>query len=119
MRHSAEKPRIQLQNKAEFDQVELEKSQLEARIMAGKIKELIAGGAQVYNPKTKSMRPLLYRDVVILLRSMTWAPQIMEEFKQQGIPIYANLSTGYFEATEVAIMMSLLRVIDNPSRIFR
>jgi ATP-dependent helicase/nuclease subunit A len=38
----------------------------------------------------------------------------MEEFKQQGIPIYANLSTGYFEATEVAIMLSLLRVIDNP-----
>ena len=56
----------------------------------------------------------MYRDIVILLRSMTWAPQIIEEFKQQGIPVYANLSTGYFEATEVAIMMSLLKVIDNP-----
>ena len=111
---SAEKTEDTAAEQGEFDQVELEKSQLEARIMAGKIKELIAGGAQVYHPKSKSMRPLLYRDVVILLRSMTWAPQIMEEFKQQGIPIYANLSTGYFEATEVAIMMSLLRVIDNP-----
>ena len=39
----------------EFDPVELEKSQLEARIMAGKIKELIAAGTQVYNPKTKSI----------------------------------------------------------------
>ena len=38
---------------------------------------------------------------MILLRSMTWAPQIMEEFKQQGIPVYANLSTGYFQATEI------------------
>ena len=56
----------------------------------------------------------MYRDIVILLRSMTWAPQIMEEFKQQGIPIYANLSTGYFQATEITIMMSLLKVIDNP-----
>lgn len=45
---------------------------------------------------------------------MTWAPEIMEEFKHQGIPVYANLSTGYFEATEVSIMMSLLKVIDNP-----
>ena len=45
---------------------------------------------------------------------MTWAPQIMEEFKQQGIPVYANLSTGYFQATEINIMMSLLKVIDNP-----
>ncbi|SDN13554.1 helicase-exonuclease AddAB subunit AddA [Bacillus sp. OK048] len=98
----------------EFDAVDLEKSQLEARVMAAKIKQLIANETKVYNPKTESYRPIMYRDIVILLRSMTWAPQIMEEFKQQGIPIYANLSSGYFEATEVAIMMSLLRVIDNP-----
>ncbi|MFP7295739.1 helicase-exonuclease AddAB subunit AddA [Neobacillus niacini] len=98
----------------EFDEVDLEKSQLEARVMASKIKEIIAKETKVYNSKTASYRPVMYRDIVILLRSMTWAPQIMEEFKQQGIPIYANLSTGYFEATEVAIMMSLLKVIDNP-----
>jgi ATP-dependent helicase/nuclease subunit A len=98
----------------EFDAIGLEQSQLEARVIAAKIKELVASGAPVYNPKTKSNRPLMYRDTVILLRSMTWAPQIIEEFKQQGIPVYANLSTGYFEATEVAIMISLLRVIDNP-----
>ncbi|MCM2533733.1 helicase-exonuclease AddAB subunit AddA [Neobacillus pocheonensis] len=98
----------------EFDPVDLEKSQLEARVMAAKIKELIAEKTLVFNTKTKSSSQLMYRDVVILLRSNVWAPQIMEEFKQQGIPIYANLSTGYFEATEVAIMMSLLRVIDNP-----
>ncbi|MEC1524039.1 helicase-exonuclease AddAB subunit AddA [Neobacillus niacini] len=99
---------------SEFDEVDLEKSQLEARVMASKIKQLIENETKVYNPKTNSYRPIMYRDIVILLRSMTWAPQIMEEFKQQGIPIYANLSSGYFEATEVAIMMSLLRVIDNP-----
>ncbi|QCJ41708.1 helicase-exonuclease AddAB subunit AddA [Bacillus sp. S3] len=99
---------------AEFDAAELEQSQLEARVIAGKIKELVAAGAPVYNTKTKSQSAIMYRDIVILLRSMTWAPQIIEEFKQQGIPIYANLSTGYFEATEVSIMMSLLRVIDNP-----
>lgn len=52
--------------------------------------------------------------MVILLRSMTWAPQIMEELKQYNIPTYANLTTGYFESTEVDIMMSLLKVIDNP-----
>lgn len=98
----------------DFDAFGLEQSQLEARVIASKIKELVASEAPVYNTKTKSNRPLMYRDTVILLRSMTWAPQIIEEFKQQGIPIYANLSTGYFNATEVAIMISLLRVIDNP-----
>ncbi|SFA79496.1 MULTISPECIES: helicase-exonuclease AddAB subunit AddA [unclassified Bacillus (in: firmicutes)] len=98
----------------EFDKDDLKQSQLEARAMALKIKRMIAEQKEVYNAKTNTGRPVMYRDIVILLRSMTWAPQIMEEFKQQGIPIYANLSTGYFEATEVAIMMSLLRVIDNP-----
>ncbi|MDX8361329.1 helicase-exonuclease AddAB subunit AddA [Cytobacillus sp. IB215316] len=97
-----------------FDPVELETAQLEARFMASKIKELINEPFEVFDRKKKMNRRVAYRDIVILLRSMTWAPQIMEEFKQQGIPIYANLSTGYFEATEVAIMLSLLKVIDNP-----
>ncbi|RHW43160.1 helicase-exonuclease AddAB subunit AddA [Neobacillus notoginsengisoli] len=97
-----------------LDAEELEQSQLEARTMAAKIKEIISSGQPVYDAKTKTSRPVRYRDIVILLRSMTWAPQIMEEFKQQGLPIYANLSTGYFQATEVAIMMSLLKMIDNP-----
>ncbi|WP_079510196.1 helicase-exonuclease AddAB subunit AddA [Mesobacillus jeotgali] len=98
----------------EFDAEDLEQSQLEARLMAKHIKDMVEERRGVYNPKTKSSKPVNYRDIVILLRSMTWAPQIMEEFKQQGIPIYANLSTGYFQATEVAVMLSLLKVIDNP-----
>ncbi len=98
----------------EFDADDLEQSQLEARLMAKHIKDMVEERRGVYNPKTKTSKPVNYRDIVILLRSMTWAPQIMEEFKQQGIPIYANLSTGYFQATEVAIMLALLKVIDNP-----
>ncbi|MEH7546452.1 helicase-exonuclease AddAB subunit AddA [Neobacillus vireti] len=113
--HKSEELEIENENEAvEFDTADLEQSQLEARVIAAKIKKLISDGVPVFNAKAKTERPLMYRDVVILLRSMTWAPQFMEEFKQQGIPIYANLSTGYFEATEVSIMMSLLRVIDNP-----
>ncbi|WP_421385402.1 helicase-exonuclease AddAB subunit AddA [Bacillus salacetis] len=97
-----------------YDEADLEKSVVEARYMARKIKELISEGKQVYDAKAGRHRKLQYRDIVILLRSMPWAPEIMEEFKKHGIPIYANLSSGYFEATEVAIMLSLLKVIDNP-----
>jgi ATP-dependent helicase/nuclease subunit A len=97
-----------------FDQAELETAQLEARLMAQRIKELISSQFQVYDSKLKRSRNITYRDIVILLRSMPWAPQILEEFKQQGIPLYADLRSGYFDATEVAIMMSLLKVIDNP-----
>jgi ATP-dependent helicase/nuclease subunit A len=97
-----------------FDAAELEQSQLEARLLIRKIKHLINESKPVYDPKTGTERPIQYRDMVVLVRSMTWAPEIMEEFKQAGIPLYANLSTGYFDATEVAIMLSLLKIIDNP-----
>ncbi len=92
---------------------EYETVQLEARLMAKKIKEMV-GTYQIFDKDIKGMRTVTYRDIVILLRSMPWAPAIMEEFKKYGIPVYAELSTGYFEATEVSVMLSLLKVIDNP-----
>lgn len=97
-----------------FDEAELETAQLEARAMAKQIKDMISSRFQVFDRKETRMRSITYRDIVILMRSMPWAPQIMDEFKQQGIPIYADLATGYFDATEVRVMMSLLKVIDNP-----
>lgn len=93
---------------------ELEQAELEARVIAKKVRDILESKQEVYDAKQKVYRPTRYKDMVILLRSMTWAPQIMEELKQFNIPTYANLSTGYFESTEVDIMMSLLKVIDNP-----
>lgn len=97
---------------------DLEKAQLEARAYAKKIQEWIGHGEepalQVVDKATSTKRSLQYRDIVILMRSMTWAPTIVEELKQQGIPVYAELSTGYFEAIEIKVMLSLLKVIDNP-----
>src|SRR5699024_1714589 len=69
---------------------------------------------EIMDKQTGQSRNVEYRDIVILLRSMTWAPTIMEEFKKQGIPVYAELSTGYLEAIEIQVMLSLLKVIDNP-----
>ncbi|MDZ5713041.1 helicase-exonuclease AddAB subunit AddA [Jeotgalibacillus haloalkalitolerans] len=97
-----------------MDERELERSTLEARYMIKEIRSMIDGGRQIYDVKKKLYRPLEYRDIVILTRSMTWTPDMMDEFRQAGIPLYADLSTGYFDATEVAIMVSLLKVIDNP-----
>ncbi|KIL47365.1 helicase-exonuclease AddAB subunit AddA [Jeotgalibacillus campisalis] len=97
-----------------MDEKELDKSRLEARYMIQEIRRMINEGQQVYDAKTSRYRPVQFRDIVILSRSMTWTPDIMEEFRHAGIPLYANVSTGYFEATEVAIMVSLLKIIDNP-----
>jgi len=102
----------------EEDFQDLEKAQLEGRIYAERIKEWIGQDnhepLQVFDKGTGRQRDMEYRDVVILLRSMSWAPTIVDELKKQGIPVYAELSTGYFEAIEVKIMINLLKVIDNP-----
>ncbi|WP_077325016.1 helicase-exonuclease AddAB subunit AddA [Virgibacillus siamensis] len=102
----------------EEDYRDLEKAQLEARAYAEKIKAWIGwedtDSLQVYDKNTDTQRDIQYRDIVILMRSMTWAPTIVDELKKQGIPVYAELSTGYFEAIEVKIMINVLKVIDNP-----
>src|SRR5690625_3540227 len=33
-----------------------------------------------------------------------------------GIPVYAELTTGYFQAIEIQIMLSYLKIIDNPKQ---
>ena len=97
---------------------EIAKSQQEARYIIKRIQELMASGATVYNAKEKDpdkrVRPLRYSDIVILMRSMTWSNDLVEEFKAAGIPLYADSSKGYFEALEVMVMLNVLTVVDNP-----
>ncbi|WP_186579093.1 helicase-exonuclease AddAB subunit AddA [Aquibacillus kalidii] len=116
----------EVQEEKDADQAEgeefqdLEKAQIEARAYGQMINRWIGNRdespMQVVDKGTGSQRNIQYRDIVILLRSMTWAPTITEELKQQGIPVYAELSTGYFEAIEIKVMLSLLKVIDNPKQ---
>ncbi|ANU10323.1 ATP-dependent nuclease subunit A [Planococcus antarcticus DSM 14505] len=93
---------------------DLAKSQWEARFIAKKIKEMIDQEMLVNDPWTQQQRKLEYRDIVVLMRSMTWSGDFVDEFKMAGVPLYAELTGGYFDALEVMIMLNTLRVIDNP-----
>ncbi|TCP29806.1 DNA helicase/exodeoxyribonuclease V subunit A [Scopulibacillus darangshiensis] len=98
---------------------DLQVAELEAYQIADKIKALIGTatgeGEQVFDRDLGRNRPMAFRDIVILLRAAsTTAPAMLDILKQEGIPAYAELSTGYFDAIEVSVMMSLLKVVDNP-----
>ncbi|GAA4858397.1 UvrD-helicase domain-containing protein [Paenibacillus vulneris] len=98
---------------------ELENVQLEARAIAAQIHKLLGTNGeqafQVYDKATGGKRDITYRDMVILLRAtQQWSPVLIEELRQQGIPAYAELNSGYFSATEVEVLLSLLKLIDNP-----
>ncbi|CAG7634491.1 helicase-exonuclease AddAB subunit AddA [Paenibacillus allorhizosphaerae] len=101
------------------DARELQTVQLEARYIAQQIRAMTGmdGGRplQVFDKSAGGMRDAVYRDIVILLRAtQQWAPVLIEELQLQGIPAYAELNSGYFTATEVQVLLSLLKVIDNP-----
>ena len=98
----------------ELGEQSLKSSQAEARFISKRIKELMASGAEVTDAFSDKKRPIEYRDIVVLVQIDAWSAEFVEEFKLAGIPVYANLSRGYFETLEVMIMLNTLRVIDNP-----
>lgn len=107
----------QSRSEEEQGRAEGETAQLEARVIAAKIHHLFESKFQVFDKKLQQMRPLMYRDIVILLRStQTWAPLMVEQLRLESIPAYAEFHTGYFQATEVEVIVALLQIIDNPQQ---
>lgn len=103
----------------EGDYEEIDSVNLEGRIVARKIKELMSTkDGKVFNvldKETGEYRPVKYKDIVILLRATkNWSEILLDELGSEGIPVYADTGSGYFESIEIRTMMSLLKVIDNP-----
>ena len=99
---------------------ELKNIQLEAQYIADRLKVLKSSGYLVFDKNCKEnngYRPMLWRDVVILLRANGGKAEKMQEILQANdIPVFAGVDGGYFQATEIQVMTSLLAVIDNSSQ---
>lgn len=94
-------------------QGKLSERELEARAVAGRIKEL-AGSYKVTDKKTGKLRTARYSDIVILTRSVKgFADVFTEVLNQEGIPAYAGTREGYFSTQEIGILLDYLRVLDN------
>lgn len=103
----------------ELEEEELDSITLEARIVAKRINELMnhkdGKVFKVLDKGTGDYRPLRYKDIVILLRATkNWSEAFLDELGSEGIPVYADTGTGYFESIEIRTIMSLLKIIDNP-----
>lgn len=101
---------------ASEDDVDLENDEKEIAFIIEKLQELKEQAKVVQNPDG-SYRPMAWRDVVILLRSVkVKAGRMVEALRQAGIPAYAEENSGYFSALEVKLLLALLQVIDNPEQ---
>uniref|UniRef100_UPI004057C93F helicase-exonuclease AddAB subunit AddA n=1 Tax=Agathobacter sp. TaxID=2021311 RepID=UPI004057C93F len=88
--------------------------QLEARMVASKIKQL-KEQLLITDKATRELRPLRYSDIVILFRSLkNWGNDFAGILESCGIPAHVATSTGYFSATEVQTVLALLQILDNP-----
>ncbi len=91
--------------------------ELEAKMIAEQIKSFTdeKNGLYVWDKETQNYRKSCYKDMVILLRSMSgWSEVFVNVLMNEGIPAVAQTRTGYFATTEVETVLSLLSVIDNP-----
>lgn len=87
----------------------------EARLVAKRIKELLAENYQVTDKATGEFRPVEYGDIVILLRSIVgWGEVMTDVLLSEGIPAYCETAVGYFNTMEVRTVLDFLAVIDNP-----
>ena len=97
---------------------DLETAVLEARTIAKKIRELI--GTRIPNDDKKkgapSDRALEYGDIAILMRSLPESLAVSAALAENGIPCYAQVTNGYFDATEVLLVLQCLSLIDNAAQ---
>lgn len=114
-KRTADQTEIILVEQNSGDSVGTGKRSLEAVAIGEKIREMVQGDTPLYIQDKDSYRPIQYRDIVILLRSLQgWSENFQETFEEMGIPAYAPKKTGYFSTLEVETMLNLLRIIDNP-----
>ncbi|HLR92363.1 MAG TPA: helicase-exonuclease AddAB subunit AddA [Atopostipes sp.] len=88
----------------------------EILMTATRIRELVDDGFEIYDKEKERMRPVEYRDIVLLTPTKNNNLEIQEIFQEVGIPSAINETQNFFQTTEVTIMMSLLKIIDNPQQ---
>jgi ATP-dependent helicase/nuclease subunit A len=119
---AASNPQSAIRNPQSDDMALINARQRQAALIARRIREIVGAETgraefQVQDRQTGNSRDVQYRDIVILMRSLAKkANDYVEVLRLAGIPVNCEATAGYFEATEVRDMISLLKVLDNPQR---
>lgn len=93
---------------------ELQGFALEAQHIANRLRAMMDSRTVVFDKQANGYRPVQWRDMVVLLRSVKGKAMILlEALRTNHIPAYASVDAGYFEENEVRVMLALLAIIDN------
>ncbi|MBR2453151.1 MAG: helicase-exonuclease AddAB subunit AddA [Clostridia bacterium] len=88
---------------------------LEARVVASRIRDMIDSKMEVFDKELKVMRPIRYKDIVVLMRKTKDEAPIFESvFGESSIPSYSDVGHCYLDSLEINTVLSYLKIVDNP-----
>ncbi|MDR0840895.1 MAG: UvrD-helicase domain-containing protein [Christensenellaceae bacterium] len=91
---------------------QLQAAEAEARVAAARIRSLV--GEPYADPRTGAVRPLRYSDIVVLHGAPKRVAELwVQTLAREGVPAFAEVTGGYFDAVEVQVLLNLLRLLDN------
>ena len=91
-----------------------DRAEAEARFTARRIRQLLDGGFPVRGGDG-GLRPVEPEDIVILMRSPSARLAVFTAaLEREGIPCDGGESEDFFSAMEIAVVLSLLEIVDNP-----
>ena len=98
---------------ADTEDEHFDRTAVEARFVAGRIRRMLDEGYAVSDGD--GLRPCTPEDFVILMRSpRSRLKAFTAALAEKNIPCAADESSDFFAAVEIAVVWSLLQVIDNP-----
>ncbi|WP_281672347.1 helicase-exonuclease AddAB subunit AddA [Pseudoramibacter alactolyticus] len=105
--HPAEPAELHVLQASASDHIEAE-----ARYIAGRIHEMV--GKEQWIAKEGVSRPLRYRDICVLMRSVSSKGETVARIlANAGIPTYFDAGASYYQSIEIIVVLNLIRVIDN------
>lgn len=95
-----------------------ESRQIDARIVARRIRALIDNGYQIYERQSngsETPRPCRYQDIAILIRNRTQLDAIEKALRDYSIPFLVVGGTGFYQEAEIRYLAALTSFLIDPA----
>ena len=89
-------------------------AEAEGYVIAGEILDMVGDEKSLFIREGKGYRPVEYRDIVILVLAHAQGQELYDSLTEAGIPVVVERRQGFYETREIQLMVSMLRIIDNP-----
>ncbi|MCR5185578.1 MAG: helicase-exonuclease AddAB subunit AddA [Clostridia bacterium] len=110
---NAEVDVIEIDSSEDDELKSIEKTEIEAKFIAQKIKELVDNKYTITDKN--GLREIQYKDIVILMRATAKTASIFEkELLNNDIPVFSDGTNEYLDTIEIQTIINILRMLDNP-----